>query len=193
MKRNFLLLLLSAILFQGCNVAKQVGEAYNLTQCTYNYNSVSHLTLAGIDLSHGVGLTAVPQVISFLTGSRSSVPLNLTINLDVTNPNAATAALQGLDYILKIDNIEFTRGAVSQALNVPSGSTRILPVSIGVDLASLLSGDSGNAVQNIVKNLAGISSDKSTVSLQIKPSFRIGNRTVPSPQYIPISFSFGGK
>jgi len=181
------------LFLQGCNVAKQVGEAYNLTQCRYDYNSVSQLNLAGIELSKGVSLTTVPQVVAFLTGSRSSVPLNLTINLDVTNPNATTAALQGLDYILKIDNIEFTRGAVNQALNVPSGSTRILPLTIGVDLATLLSGDSGNAVQNIVKNLAGISGDKSTVSLQIKPSFRIGTRVVPSPQYIPITFSFGGK
>ena len=180
-------------LLQGCGVASQVGQAYNMVQCKYDYNSVSQLNFAGINLSNGVTVTTVPRVLALLTGNNSSLPLNFTVNLDVTNPNQNTAALQGLDYILKIDNVQFTTGRVNQSLNIPSGSTQVLPLTIGLDLATLLSGDSKNAVENIVKNFIGVGNEKSKVTLQIRPSFRIGNQTISAPQYIPVSFSFGGK
>ncbi|MCD8165902.1 MAG: LEA type 2 family protein, partial [Bacteroides sp.] len=180
------------VILQGCGVASQVGQAYNMVQCRYDYNSVSNLTLGGIDLSRGIGISTTPQILALLSGSNSSIPMSFTVNLDVTNPNPNTAALHGLAYILQIDNVEFTRGSVNQALHIPSGGTQILPLSIGLDLATLLSGNSKDAVQNIIKNFIGTGSEKSKVTLQIKPSFRIGSQTVSAPQYIPISFSFGG-
>ncbi|MCD7978726.1 MAG: hypothetical protein LUG51_16895 [Tannerellaceae bacterium] len=187
-------LLAACMLFiQSCDVSRQVSAAYYMAQCKYDYHSISRLSLAGIDLSNGVGLTTGPRVIAALAGHPSSVPLSFTVNLDVTNPQQSTAALQGLAYILKIDGIEFTTGSITQALQIPSGATRVLPVTIGLDLATLLTGDAGNAVQNIVKNFVGVGNEKSKVSLQIKPSFRIGRKTVSAPQYIPVNFTFGGK
>jgi len=164
-----------------------------MTQCKYQYDSISRLNLAGIDLSKGVNPTAVPKVLALLGGKNSSVPLSLTLNLGVTNPNNNPAALSGLDYILKIDNVEFTRGALNQSLNIGANSKGLLPLAISFDLATLLSGDSKNAVENIVKNFIGIGNEKSKVTLQIRPSMRVGNKAIPSPQYIPVSFSFGGK
>ncbi len=194
MRTRSLILLFTTLLviLQGCGVASQVGQAYNMVQCRYDYNSVSNLTLGGIDLSRGIGISTTPRILALLSSSNSSIPMSFTVNLDVTNPNPNTAALHGLAYILQIDNVEFTRGSVNQALHIPSGGTQILPLSIGLDLATLLSGNSKDAVQNIIKNFIGTGSEKSKVTLQIKPSFRIGSQTVSAPQYIPISFSFGG-
>ncbi len=186
-------LFISFLSFQGCSsISRQVSEAYNLVQCQYDYNSISNLSLGGINLSNGINIMNTAQLVSLLTGNNSSLPLNMTINLDVTNPNQQAASLHGLSYILKIDNVEFTRGELNQPLSVASGRTEILPLVIGVDLVSLMSGDAGNATLNIVKNFIGISNEKSNVSLQIRPAFRFGNRTISSPQYIPVNFSFGG-
>jgi len=189
------LLFLSAIFFalSGCDTAKQVEGAYNMTQCKYDYKSISALSLAGMDLSNGISLTHIPQITSLLSGKSSSIPLNFTLNLDVTNPNQSAAFLQGLQYAVSIDGIEFTTGKVNQSLNIPSGGTQVLPLTIGFDVATFMKGESKNAVENIVKNFVGIGSEKSNVTIQLKPSFKIANQIITSPYNVPVSFSFGGK
>lgn len=191
--RNFLFLLTVILSFAGCDVAKQVGGAYNLTQCKYDFKSISGLQLAGMDLSRGVSAMQLLQITPILTGQASSIPLNFTVNLDVTNPNQTAAMLHGMQYILSIDNVQFTSGSVNQSLNIASGQSQVLPLSIGLDLATLLTGETKDAVTNIVKNFIGINNQKSQVSLQIRPTFLIGNQTISSPVYIPVQFSFGGK
>ncbi|MDH6356202.1 LEA type 2 family protein [Parabacteroides sp. PF5-9] len=190
--KNLFLVLATFLTLTGCDVAKQVGGAYNMVNCKYNYHSISNLTVAGMNLSNGVSLMQIPQLTSILSGAASSIPLNFTLNLDVANPNQSAALLHGLQYILSIDDIQFTTGTVSQSLNVPSGGSQVLPLTIGFDLVSMLKGDSKNAVTNIAKNFIGIGNQKSNVTLQIKPTFMIGNQAIASPVYIPVSFSFGG-
>lgn len=194
MRIKQLFLLLAVVLtVSGCDVAKQVSGAYTMTQCKYDYNSISGLTIAGIDLSRGIQPLQILQLTPLLTGQASSIPLNFTLNLDVTNPNPSVALLNGLQYILSIDNVQFTTGSINQQLNIASGAKMTLPLTIGVDIASLLKGESKSAVENVVKNIAGINDKQSNVTLQIRPTFMVGNQAVLSPVYIPVSFSFGGK
>jgi LEA14-like dessication related protein len=100
--------------------------------------------------------------------------------------------LNGLQYIISIDDIQFTTGSVNQALNIGAGQSQILPLSIGVDLATLMKSNSKDAVVDIAKNFIGIGNKKSNVSVQLKPTFMVGNVPITSPVYIPVSFSFGG-
>jgi len=191
--KQIFFILIILLSFSGCDVAKQVGGAYTMTQCKYDYHSISNLTLSGMDLSKGVSLAYIPQITSILSGKASTVPLNLTLNLDVKNPNQSAALLNGLQYILSIDNVQFTNGTLNQSLNIPAGGNQLLPLQIGVDIATLLKGESKDAVQNIAKNFLGMSDQKSNVTLQLKPTFMIGGQPVVSPVYIPVSFSFGGE
>ena len=190
--RTILITLFTMLVISGCDVAKQVGGAYNMVNCKYDYSSISNLHLAGMDLSKGLSITHVPQAISILSGRASSIPMNFTLNPDVSNPNQSSAFLNGLEYILSIDNVQFTTGSLSQTLNIPAGGKNTLPLSIGIDLATLLTGDSKDAVTNITKNFLGIGDKKSNVSLQIRPTFMVGGYAVPSPVYIPVNFTFGG-
>ncbi|MCD8176963.1 MAG: LEA type 2 family protein [Tannerellaceae bacterium] len=194
MKTKFFIAVFAVLCFlgQGCGVTRQVGEVYNLTQCRYDYHSISQLNFAGVDLSRGVSVTTVPQVLALLSGSKSSLPLNFTINLDVTNPNQSTASLHGLDYILRIDNVEFTRGAVNQSLNVPSGGTLVLPLAIGVDLATLLSGDSKNSVENIVKNFIGIGNENPPFLYRSDPLSASETEPFPLPNMSRLLFRLEG-
>lgn len=193
MKIKFLFLFSFAlILFSGCDVAKQVGGAYNMVNCKYEFNSVSGLNVGGIDFSQGLSLANMAQATNILSGRATSIPMDFTLNLDVTNPNQSAALLNGLDYILSIDDIQFTTGSLSQRLNIPAGDKAVLPLTIGFDLTSLLKGETKDAVLNITKNFIGIGQEKSNVSLQIRPTFLIGEHAVPSPAYIPVSFAFGG-
>lgn len=182
------------LLFTSCgSVGESLNSAYNITKCEYNYKSISNLTLSGMNLSNGINVTSIPKVVGILNGSTSSIPLDFTLNLDVKNPNATAAALSGLQYIISIDDVQFTTGRVNQSLNIAGGASQTLPINIGVDLATLMQNNSKSAVTNIAKNFLGIGSEKSNVSLQIKPTFMIGNQPITSPVYIPIEFAFGGK
>lgn len=176
----------------GCDVLRQVGSAYNFVNCKYEYNSVSAMSIAGIDLSKGVSLLQLPKVTGILTGAAQSIPLDFTVNLNVTNPNATAAAMSGMQYVLSIDNIKFTSGQLDKSLNIASGATEVMPMRISLDLKTLLTGDSGNAVLGIVKNIIGIGNEKSDVKLELKPTFMVSGVPVTSPAYIPVSFSFGG-
>jgi LEA14-like dessication related protein len=180
--------------FAGCDVAKQIGGAYNLTQCKFNYNSITNLFLSGTDLSKGLTAANILQLTSLLTGNvPSSLPLDFTLNLNVSNPNQSAASLSGLQYVLTIDDVQFTTGSIDQAFNVSAGETQVLPLRIGLDLVSLLKGESKDAILTVIKNFVGIGSRKSNVSFQLKPTFDIGGYPLTSPSYIPVSFSFGGK
>ena len=194
MKRGTLLFsFILCMVLSGCGILKQLEGVYNMTECKYDYHSISQMTLSGIDVTNGVSITSIPTVLSILSGQASSVPLNFNLNLDVSNPNASDALMHGMDYILSIDNIQFTTGALNRSLTIPSGGQQMLPINIGFDLMTLLRGESKDAVVSIVKNIIGIGDQKSNITLQVKPTFMIGSYPVASPMYIPVSFSFGGK
>lgn len=193
MKKKFFALFVIVVTLAGCsNLQQGLSGTYNMINCEYSYKSISGMSVSGMNLSNGLSITSIPKVTSILTGSATSIPLNFTLNLNIKNPNQSAAMLNGLQYVVSIDDIRFTTGAVNQALNIAAGQTQTLPLSIGVDLATLMKNNSKDAVLNIAKNLVGMGSQKSNVSVQLKPTFMIGTVPVTSPIYIPVSFSFGG-
>lgn len=194
MKRTILTLLVIVAALTSCDIAKQQAAGmYNLVNCKYSYNSISNLSVSGINASNGLSLTNIVKVTSILTGQAESIPLNFTLNLNVNNPNQGTALLSGMDYIVSIDNIQFTTGRVNQSLSIGAKQTQVLPLTIGLDLASLMKSNSKNAITEIAKNFLGIGTQQSKVSVQLRPTFKVGESKITSPMYIPVSFSFGGK
>lgn len=192
MKKRIITLLLVTITLFSCDVTKELSGAYNMINCQYSYKSISGLTVSGMNLSNGVSPLYIPKLTSILTGSATSIPVDFTLNLNVKNPNQSEALLHGLQYIVSIDDIKFTSGTLNKSLNIPSGETQTLPLTIGIDLATLMKNNSKEAITDIAKNFIGIGSKKSNVTVQVKPTFLIGNTPVTSPTYIPVNFSFGG-
>jgi len=191
--KNKLIALFSMTIFMFLPGCKTLESAYNLTNCKYNYRSISNLTLSEMNLSNGVSVVNAAKILGILNGSSSSIPLEFTLNLDVHNPNPSGAAFQALNYIIQIDDVEFTTGYLKQAFSVGAGETKQLPINIGVDLAKLITNNSKSAIVNIAKNFIGIGSEKSNVTIQLKPTFDVGGSLITSPVYIPVNFSFGGK
>ncbi len=188
--------LLSVILlFLSCDVAKQVaGSAYNLTQCQYTYKSISGLNLGGVDLQSATSLSSLnPLTAASLLASlsKSSLPLQFTLNLNVKNPGTQAAALSGLQYILEIDDVQMTEGLLNQQLSVAGGATSTLPMQLSFDLKKVLSGQSADAVKNMAFNFAGLSDTPSKVTIKLRPSMSVGGQVITSPVYIPVSFTYG--
>lgn len=181
------------MILSGCEAAKVLQSTYNMKNCNYKYDSISNLKISDIDLSKGLSVVNTAKALSILNGSASSIPLDFTLNIEVHNPNTSHAAFQALQYIIRIDDIEFTTGNIAQAFSVASGETKQLPIHIGIDLATLASNHSKTTIGNIVKNFIGIGDEKSNVALLLKPTYHVGGSTITSPVYIPVGFTFGGR
>ena len=195
MKKIFTGILFSVMLMlSGCTALQTgISNAYNLANCDYKYKSVSNITISDINVSNGLSPLMIPKVLLLLSGNASSIPMDMTINLDVKNPNSGTAAFQALSYIISIDDIQFTTGNFRQPFSVGAGETKSLPMTIGFDIAELIKSNSGPAIEKIAKNIIGIGSETSKVTVQLKPSFKVGEQTFTSPLYIPLTFNIGGK
>ena len=183
---------------QSCDVAKQLVGTYALTQCKYDYNSIAGLTLAGINLQNVSSLSSlnvanVTNLLAAFSSPSGSLPLNFTLNLDVSNSGVQTAILNGANYILEIDGLEMTQGLFNQQLQVQSGGKSTLPIAMAFDLKKVMSGQSLDAIKNLAFNFAGIGSASSKVTVKLKPSFVIGGSVVSLPDYIPISFTLNKK
>ena len=190
LKRIVAILFVTTLLV-SCDAAQSLSGAYNMVHCKYSYNSLSNVSVSGMNLSNGLSLTSIPKLTSILTGTATSIPVEMTVNLDVNNPNTSEAFLNGLQYIVTVDNLQLTSGSINERLNVSAGETKTLPINLQLDIAQYLKGDSKDTMINIIKNIAGIGTEKSNVSVQIKPSFMIGSTTVNSPVYIPVNFTVG--
>ena len=193
MKKIIALSSLALIMF-SCDIVKQTAlNTYSLTQCEYNYNSISGLNLGGVNLSTGNPVSSALALTSLFTKSNSAIPLQFTLNLDVKNPGLQTALLNGLQYMLEIDGIEMTTGSVDSKMQVAPGEISKLPINLNFDLKKAMSGQSADAIKNLAFNFAGVGSEPTKVTFKMKPALTIGGQKLNSPAYIPISFSYGGK
>ncbi len=191
----------AASLAISCDVVKQLAGTYNMTNCKYELRSLSDVSVAGIDVSRGLSPLDTPRILGLLAGGGpTSLPVACTVNLDVQNPGTSAAILNGMEYVLAIDGVDFTSGSVAQPLTVAPGATGALPLAMSFDVAALLRGESRDAVMGVVRNLvamsglASVGTDQpSKVTLNIRPSFNVAGRSVASPVFIPVSFSFGGR
>jgi hypothetical protein len=171
-----------------------------MVNCKYDFRSLSGISVAGVNVSQGLTLLDAPRILNLLSGSAQSIPVVCTVNLDVTNPNATDAIMNGMDYVLSIDGVEFTSGAVARQLSIAPGGAGVLPLAMSFDVATLLRGESRDAVMGAVRNLVGMSGlasvgadQPSRVTLNLRPSFDVAGQRVTSPVFIPVNFSFGGK
>ena len=186
------------VFFFSCDIAKQLAGTYALTQCKYDFNSIAGLSLAGINLQNinsisSLNPLAAANLLAAFSSPNGSLPLNFTMNLDVTNSGTKTAIMNSTNYILEIDGVEMTQGLVNQQLQIESGSKSMLPISMAFDLKKVMSGQSLEAVKNLAFNFAGIGDASSNVTVKLKPSFVVGGNIVSLPDYIPVSFTLNKK
>jgi LEA14-like dessication related protein len=197
MKKMIALIGMAIFLF-SCDVANQLVGTYNMTQCKYEYNSISSLTLAGVNLQNVSSISSLnplsaANLLAAFSSSSGSLPLDFTLNLNVTNPGLQVALLNGLGYILEIDGVEMTQGFLNNQVQIGAGQKTVLPINMVFDLKKVLSGQSMDAVKNLAFNFAGIGSSSSSVTVKLQPTLVIGGQSYKSPTYIPVSFSLNKK
>jgi len=198
MKKTVALIGIVFILF-SCDVAKQLAGAYAIfTQCKYIFNSITGLSLGGINLQNinsisSINPLALANLLSAFSNPNSSLPLDFVLNLDVVNNGDQTAILNGANYILEIDGLEMTQGVVNKQIQIEAGKKTVMPIAMAFDLKKVMSGKSVDAMKNLAFNFAGIGDSSSNVSVKWKPSFVVNGKTITARDYVPISFTLNKK
>ena len=179
-------------LFQRCAVTKQISEVKTLGNCKYTIASAESITLAGVDMSQmkslqDFDLTQSPKLaLAFL---RKDIPLNLRLNLDVTNPTKQLAGINQFEYKVFLAENEIFTGLYDQRIEVqPKGGTTRVPMQLTTNAYRFVSdAKAREALMNMVESLSGKqNTTPSKLIIKLKPTLGIGNTQVNYPGYITI-------
>jgi hypothetical protein len=195
--KKLILVLSVLIALASCDVLQQAGQMATLAKCDFRLKTVENTSLAGVNIQRiqhlsDVSLMDAAKITKAYAGS--SFPLTFILNVEARNPNAGTASMQKLDWILLIDDIEMANGTNTQPVSIPGNQgTAIIPLQISTDLKKSLSGKSGDAILNFGFNLAGAGNTPSRITLKAKPTITISGFAVSYPGYITVSKEFSSK
>lgn len=196
MKKTIIILSI-IVLFSRCNMWNRLIKTSNFSQCEYTYNSVENIQLAGINLGNGSGmslanLTSIATILAG-GGNLQTIPFNMTLKMNVMNPNKTPAFLNALDYTIEINDLEFVNGKMDIPVRIEPEQTAVVDLNIGVDLKKLMNRYSQQRVANVLNSFLGISPDETKVTVKLQPNVMVGETSIKSPEAIPIVFTFGGK
>lgn len=169
------------------------AQTIAMKDCKYTYHSISDIAIADINATKGISAFTLSKIINLMSNASTSLPVKMTLHLNVENPNSTQAGFERMAYQLDVDSIQLTEGEISKAFSVAPNATNILPINISVDLRKLITQENSEAVLTLAKNLLGVGSTPSNLTLRVKPTIKVLNRDVTAPRYIPITFSVGKK
>jgi len=189
-------LLVLVILIQSmvsCEVTKQAKTAINLANCEFRLVSAENILVAGIQVDaytslKDVGVADFAMIMGALT--QPELPLSLILNIEVKNPNPAPAGINGIEYIIFIDDIQIVAGSFMQPITVPPSSSAVISVPLNTDLKQALKGKSMDAIFNFGFNLAGVSHVPTRFKVKLKPSILVGTSMLSYPGYITVKTEF---
>lgn len=177
----------------SCGVGKQVSAAKTFADCKYDLASIDSVYIAGIDIREfknirsfsDLDLARYPGVALALL--RKNVPLDLRVNLDITNPTRNRAAINQLEYKVLLTKSEIFSGFLNQLIEVMPGtaSTRV-PIKLNANVYQLINNnETRDEFVNMVMSLTGKSTAKPTkFTVKVKPTIDLAGKQVNYPGYI---------
>jgi hypothetical protein len=188
----FAAFVLAIVVFNRCAVTKQISEAKTLGDCKYYIASADKITLAGIDIQQfknmqDFDLSKSPRLALALLSQ--NVPLNVRLNLDVTNPTKQLAGINQFEYKVLLAENEIFTGFWDQRIDVqPNGGTTRVPMQLTTNAYQLITdAKTRDSFVAMIENLSGKAKTQPTkLVIKLKPTLGIGNSQVNYPGYITI-------
>lgn len=189
--KKLLLIFLALPVLSGCSI---LSEMTAFTRCEFSFHSAQDPRLSGIDISNKQSF----QDFRLMDGqallaniARGTLPFSVTANVEVRNPGTTRAAVNAIDWIALIDDVQVAEGRVSDRVEVtPGGGRSIIPVQISTDLFQYLEGDNARTMLNFALNLVDAGGQPTRLSMKIKPSVMVGSQSIYYPGYFTIDREF---
>jgi hypothetical protein len=193
LRNNLFLIFLLCIL----TYCKSIRELQSFARCEFRVATVENTMLAGVNVQQirkltDLNLMQAARITQSYAGG--SLPLSLTVNVDVKNPNATPAAMNSMEWIMLIDDKEIVDGVVNDRIDIAAnGGISKLPIRISTDLRKILSNMSTEEAVNMGLGLSGSGNKPTRVTLKVKPSILVGQTLIKYPGYIKVNHEFGNQ
>ena len=171
----------------GINRQKEEGQ--NFKNCEFKLQYIEQATLGGVDVTNvraAADLSTSARARILAAYATGSLPLNMRVNLQVTNPNGELAALNALDYKILLDGNEVATGAITQRIEVPGNSTATVTVPVNADVRRAVANGSGEALGNFALGLADRRRQPTRLTIAIRPTVNFLGRSIKSPDYVTV-------
>lgn len=184
------LITLMIVVFHSCSVMRQANEMKTFANCEFFLQTAENYKLAGVELegvkkADDLSFSQVSTIL--LAFAKGNLPLDFTLNILVLNPNSSVAAMNKLEWILFIDDIEMTSGVLNERIEIqPNGSSKVIPVDVYFNLNNALDGKTAEALVNFGMNLTQQGERPTRLMLKAKPYIKVGGRMQDYPGYIKI-------
>lgn len=188
---HVLLIGLAVITIGSC---KSLRELKNLTKCQFRIGTVKGITLAGVNIQavrrfSDLGLKDAAKVGTAL--ATGNLPLGMTVNLEVKNPNKQLAAMNRLEWIAMVDQYEILNGIVSERVEVaPDGGTATIPLNVTANLRSVLKTLGKTELLDFGMGMTDQSDRPTRVALKVKPTVMVGKHPLEYPGWFTVKREF---
>lgn len=189
MKKILFLLSIPALclsLLMGCSSVQGVK---NFSNCQFNYKDVTNIRLASIDVSH----IRSPKDLSYVdllqlipAFKDKSLGMNMNVNINVTNPNPDEAKLEGVDYIVWVDEREVLTGNMDKKISIGANQTEVLSLPVSINLLNMATFSTMDALLEFAIGLAADNPDASRMKVSLKPYFNVGKKKMKMPFYVTV-------
>ncbi len=189
MKKILFLLSIPALclsLLIGCSSVQGVK---NFSNCQFNYKDVTNIRLASIDVSH----IRSPKDLSYVdllqlipAFKDKSLGMNMNVNINVTNPNPDEAKLEGVDYIVWVDEREVLTGNMDKKISIGANQTEVLSLPVSINLLNMATFSTMDALLEFAIGLAADNPDASRMKVSLKPYFNVGKKKMKMPFYVTV-------
>lgn len=174
----------------GCAGLK---ETLALRQVDFRYDRISDPAIAGLSLAKLTryeDLSIVDVGRLALAVAAKDVPLDITVHLQGTNPEAnnTTARLVKLDWTYLVDDREIITGHLAQEFVFPPGRPTDLPLGVRFNLVDAFGGD-GKVLFDTALILSGQQTSTRKVTLRLAPTIESPLGPIRYP--VPITLDLG--
>lgn len=192
--RNCLILLALLFILSDC---RSLRELQSFAKCEFRVATVENTMLAGVNVQQirritDLNFAQAARITQSYAGG--SLPLSLTVNVDVKNPNNTPASMNSMEWIMLIDDREIVDGVVNDRIDIAAnGGVSKLPIRISTDLRKVLANIPAEDAVNMGLGLTGSGSKPTRVTLKVKPSILVGQTLIKYPGYIKVNHEFGNQ
>ena len=112
--KTLAVLLFVSFMINSCSFLKEMAS---LGKCEFRLTTLENPVLAGIDVSQVRSYSDIGLAdLAILTTSiiKGELPLSFTLNVETRNPNPAMAALNKLEYLAFIDDVQVASGSLTR-------------------------------------------------------------------------------
>lgn len=189
--RHLVLSLCVVVAFGGC---KSMRELKNLTKCQFRIATVKGITLAGVNIQTVRRFSDLKVGDATRVGAAlasGNLPLAMTVNLEVKNPNKQLAAMNRVEWVAMIDQYDILNGIVGNRVEVePNGGVATIPITVSTNLRSVLKTLGKTELLDFGMGLTDQSDRPSRVALKLKPTIMVGKHPLEYPGWLTVKREF---